>query len=80
MPRVNQALVEEEMRKLAEERTRSVAGDAPMLSISQTAKIWNRSAAWVKEMQAAGRVPTVPFGNAERVQRATVIWGLVKGL
>ena len=29
-------------------------------------------------MQVAGRVPTVPFGNMEKVQRAVVIIGLVK--
>jgi hypothetical protein len=80
MPGVNQAQVEEEMRKLAEERTRSFAGDAPLLTRSQTAKIWNRSPGWVKSMQAAGRVPVVSFGNREKVQRAVVIWGLVRGV
>jgi hypothetical protein len=68
------------MRKLAEERTRSFAGDAPLLTRSQTAKIWNRSPGWVKAMQAAGRVPVVQFGNGEKVQRAVVIWGLIKGV
>jgi hypothetical protein len=80
MPRVNQAEVEREMRVIAEDRVRSVAGDAPLLTRSQTAKIWNRSAAWVKSMQVAGRVPTVPFGNMEKVPRAVVIIGLVKGV
>jgi hypothetical protein len=80
MPRVNQTQVEEEMRKLAEDRVRSFVGDAPMLTRSQTAKIWNRSSAWVKAMQVAGRVPTVPFGNTEKVPRAVAIIGLVKGI
>jgi hypothetical protein len=80
MPRVNLALVEDEMRLLAEERTKSVAGDAPMLTRSQTARIWGQSAAWVKTMQDAGRVPSVPWGATWRVPRAVVIIGLVKGL
>ena len=80
MPGVNQALVEEEMRKLAEERTRSVAGDSPMLSIGQAARVWNKSPYWVRTMQTAGRVPTVPWGSKPGVPRAVVIWGLVKGV
>lgn len=80
MPRVNQDQVEREMRVLAEDRVRSFVGDAPLLTRSQTAKIWNRSPAWVKQMQAAGRVPTVPFGNMEKVPRAVAIIGLVKGV
>ena len=81
MPRVNQAQVEEEMRILAEERSRSVAGDAPMLTRSQTAKIWNRSAAWVKAMQdgwARSHRPVRQY--AEKVPRAVVIIGFVKGV
>jgi hypothetical protein len=31
-------------------------------------------------MQVTGRVPTVPFGNMEKVQRAVVIIGLVRGV
>jgi hypothetical protein len=80
MARVNMAQVETEMRILAEERTRSIAGDAPLLTRRQTAQIWGKSPAWVKKMQAAGRVPTVPFGPMERVPRAVVIIGLVKGI
>jgi hypothetical protein len=80
MLRVNLARLEEEMRILAEERTKNVAGDAPMLTISQTAKVWSKSPSWVKAMQAAGRVHVVPFGVRERVPRAVVIMGLVKGL
>jgi hypothetical protein len=80
MSRVNLAQVETEMRVLAEERTRSIAGDAPLLTRRQTAEVWGKSPAWVKKMQEAGRVPTVPFGPLERVQRAVVIWGLVKGV
>jgi hypothetical protein len=80
MPRVNLAQVEREMRLLAEGRVRSFVGDAPLLTRTQTAKIWNRSPAWVKAMQAAGRVPTVPFGNMEKVPRAVAIIGLVKGV
>jgi hypothetical protein len=80
MPRVNQDQVEREMRVLAEDRVRSFVGDAPLLTRSQTAKIWSRSPAWVKAMQAAGRVPTVPFGNMQKVPRAVAIIGLVKGV
>ncbi len=80
MPRVNQAQVEQEMRILAEDRVRSFVGDAPLLTRGQTAKIWNRSPAWVKAMQAEGRVPTVPFGNMEKVPRAVAIIGLIKGV
>ena len=43
MPRVKQDQVEQEMRILAEDRVRSFVGDAPLLSRSQTAKIWGRS-------------------------------------
>jgi hypothetical protein len=80
MLRVNLAQLEEEMRKLAEQRVTSIAGDAPMLTRAQTARVWGKSAAWVKAMQVAGRVPTVPFGNMERVPRAVAIIGLVKGV
>jgi hypothetical protein len=80
MPRVNLARVEDEMRILAEERVKTLVGDTPMLSISQTARIWGKSHGWVKEMQAAGRVHTVPFGSAQRVPRAVAILGLVKGI
>jgi hypothetical protein len=80
MPRMTLTAVEEEMRILAEERTRSIAGDAPMLTRTQTARIWNKSPAWVGAMQAAGRVPTVPFGRLMAVPRAVVIFGLVKGI
>jgi hypothetical protein len=80
MSRVSLALVEQEMRVLAEERIKSLVGDAPMLTRTQTARIWGRSSSWVKAMQLAGRVPTVPFGNVEKVQRAVVIVGLVKGV
>jgi hypothetical protein len=80
MPRVNQAQVEAEMRILAEDRVRSFVGDARLLTRSQTAKIWNRSTAWVKAMQVAGRVHTVPFGNMEKVPRVVAIIGLVKGV
>jgi hypothetical protein len=68
------------MRILAEERTRSIVGDAPMLTRTQTARIWNKSPTWVKAMQAAGRVHTVQFGRWERIPRAAVIIGLVKGV
>jgi hypothetical protein len=80
MSRVSLALVEQEMRVLAEERIKSLVGDAPMLTRTQTARIWGRSPSWVKAMQLAGRVPTVPFGNVEKVQRAVVVVGLVKGV
>jgi hypothetical protein len=80
MLRANLARLEEEMRTLAEERVARFAGDAPMLTRAQTARIWGKSAAWVKTMQVAGRVPTVPFGTGERVPRAVAIIGLVKGV
>jgi hypothetical protein len=80
MLRVNLSRIEEEMRILAEERTKNVAGDAPMLSIGQAARVWNKSPYWVRTMQTAGRVPTVPWGSKPGVPRAVVIWGLVKGV
>jgi predicted phosphohydrolase len=80
MLRVNLAQVEQEMRILAEERIRSIVGDAPMLTRAQTARVWGKSPAWVKAMQAAGRVPTVPFGHLQKVPRAVAIIGLVKGV
>ena len=81
MPRVNQALVEEEMRKLAEERTRSVAGDAPMLSIEAGGEDLEQIAV-LGEDDADGRACSDrPVGAAEHgVPRAVVIWGLVKGV
>jgi hypothetical protein len=39
MLRVNLARLEEEMRILAEDRIKNVAGDAPMLGVAQTAKV-----------------------------------------
>jgi hypothetical protein len=80
MARMNLTVVEDEMRALAEDRTRGIAGDTPMLSIAQTARIWGKSSSWVKAMQAAGRVHVVQFGVRERVPRAVAIMGLVKGV
>ena len=80
MPRVNFAQVEEEMRKLAERRITSIVGDAPMLTKTQTARVWNKSPGWVAKMHAAGRVHFVPFGDREQVSRAFVIIGLIKGI
>jgi hypothetical protein len=80
MLRVNQSRIEEEMRILAEERIKSVAGDAPVLTIGQTARVWNKPPYWVRSMQAAGRVPTVPWGSKPGVQRAVVTWGLLRGV
>ena len=80
MTRVNVAQLEAEMRILAEERVRSLVGDAPMLTLSQTGRVWNKSPSWVTAMKAAGRVHTIPFGNRERVPRAVAIIGLVKGV
>ena len=57
MLRANLARLEEEMRTLAEERVARFAGDAPMLTRAQTARIWGKSAAWVKTMQVAGASP-----------------------
>jgi hypothetical protein len=80
MLRVNLAKLEEQMRILSEDRTRSVAGDAPMLTIPQTAKVWSKTPSWVRKMMREGRVPTVPWGGKTGVPRAVVIMGLVKGL
>ena len=80
MPKVNLAEVEAEMKALAEARVERIAGDAPALTTKQTAEIWNRSPSWVKSMQEAGRVPTIPFGRWEMVPRAVAIIGLVKGV
>jgi hypothetical protein len=80
MLQVSLSRIEEEMRLLAEERVKTLVGDTPMLSIAQTARIWGKSSSWVKAMQAAGRVHVVQFGVRERVPRAVVIMGLVKGV
>ena len=80
MAQVNLARVEEEMRRLAEERVTRMVGDTPMLTKSQTARVWNKSPTWVAKMQAAGRVHVIPFGDRERVPRAVAIIGLVKGV
>ena len=63
MLRVNLARLEEEMRKLAEERVRAFAGDAPMLTRAQTARVWGKSAAWVKAMQSR-RARSTPCHSA----------------
>ena len=60
------------MRILAEDRVRSVAGDAPLLTRSQTAKIWNRSPAWVKAMQvgrARSHRPIRQYGESAARRR-----------
>ena len=80
MPRVNLAQIEDEMRILAEERITRMVGDAPMLTRTQLARVWNKSPPWVKAMQAAGRVHVVPFGKRERAPRAVAIIGLVRGV
>ena len=80
MPRVNLADIEAEMKILAETKVERIAGDALLLTTKETAAVWGRSAAWVKTMQVAGRVPTVPFGPQEKVPRAVAIWGLVRGV
>jgi hypothetical protein len=80
MPQMNLARVKEEMRKLAEERVTRTVGDAPTLTMSQTARVWNKPPSWVSKMKAAGRVPTIMFGDRERVQRAVAIIGLVEGV
>jgi hypothetical protein len=80
MSLLNIARIEEEMRLLAEERIQSVAGDAPMLTLTQLGRVWGKSPTWVARMRTAGRVPTVPFGRWRGVQRAVAITGLVKGV
>jgi hypothetical protein len=79
MPRLNSTRIEEEMRRFAEERVTRMVGDAPMLTKSQLARIWNKSPSWVTKMQVAGRVHVVPFGNVERAPRAVAIIGLLRG-
>jgi hypothetical protein len=80
MPRVNLAEVEAELRILAEERVTRMVGDAPTLTRTQLARVWGKSPPWVKAMQAAGRVHTIPFGRWERAPRAVAIIGLIKGV
>jgi hypothetical protein len=77
---VNLAKLEEEMRQFAEERIQSVAGDAPMLTTTQLAEIWDRSPRWITRMRAAGRVPSVPFGGWDQTPRAVAVMGLVRGI
>ena len=80
MQNVNLVRLEEEMRALAEERIQAVAGDAPMLTTTQLAKIWGRSPAWITRMRAAGRIPNVQFGDWPQVPRTVAIMGLVRGV
>jgi hypothetical protein len=80
MQSVNLARLEEEMRQLAEARIQSIAGDAPMLTTEQLAKIWGRSPSWITRMRAAGRIPNVQFGDWPQVPRAVAIMGLVRGV
>jgi hypothetical protein len=72
--------LDEEMRRLAEERVTAIAGDALLLDDQQLAKIWDRSTTWVVKMKKLGRVQTVPFGSWHRVPRAIAIRGLVRGI
>jgi hypothetical protein len=80
MARTNLAELEDEMRILAEERVKTLFGDTPMLTITQTARIWGKPPAWVKAMKDAGRVHVIPFGDKVRVPRAVAIMGLVRGI
>jgi hypothetical protein len=80
MLRGNLARLEEEMRKLAEQRVTSIVGDAPMLTDAQLGRVWNKRPYWVKKMREAGRVHSVPFGRREMSPRAVAILGLVKGI
>jgi hypothetical protein len=80
MQSVNLARLEEEMRQLAEARIQVIAGDAPMLTTEQLAKVWGRSPSWIAKMRAAGRIPNVQFGDWPQVPRAVAIMGLVKGV
>jgi hypothetical protein len=77
---VNLVRLEEEMRQFAEQRIQSIAGDAPMLTTTQLAKIWDRSPSWITRMRAAGRIPNVQFGDWPQVPRAVAIIGLVRGV
>jgi hypothetical protein len=77
---VDLARLEEEMRQFAEQQIQAVAGDAPMLTTTELAKIWRRSPAWIAKMRTAGRIPNVQFGNCPQVPRAVAIMGLVRGI
>jgi hypothetical protein len=77
---VNLARLEEEMRRFAEARIQSIAGDAPMLTMKQLGQIWGRSPAWIARMRSAGRIPNIQFGDWPQVPRAVAIMGLVKGV
>jgi hypothetical protein len=72
--------LEQEMRQFAEQRIKDIAGDAPMLTTEQLAKIWGRSPSWITRMRAAGRIPNVQFGDWPQVPRAVAIMGLVRGV
>jgi hypothetical protein len=72
--------LDEEMRRFAEQRIQSIAGDAPMLTTTQLVEIWDRSPAWIAKMRAAGRIPSVPFGGWDQTSRAVAIMGLVRGI
>jgi hypothetical protein len=78
--KINLAKIEDEMRVLAEERIRSLVGDTPVLTRTQTARVWNKSSSWVKQMEKEGRVPIIPFGRVTKIPRAAVVIGLVKGV
>jgi hypothetical protein len=80
MQAIDLVRLEEEMRKLAEERIQAIAGDAPMLTDTQLAAVWGKSTTWVKKMRALGRVPSVQFGGRSQASRAVAIHGLVRGI
>jgi hypothetical protein len=80
MPRVNLTKVEAEMRILAEERIQNIAGDAPMLTTLQLARVRSKSPSWITRMRLLGRVPSIPFGKWRQVPRAVAIMGLVRGV
>jgi hypothetical protein len=77
---LNMAVLEHEMRVLAEQRIQAIAGDAPTVTMFQLGKIWRKSPSWIAKMRAAGRIPCVPFGNRIEASRAVAIMGLVRGV
>jgi hypothetical protein len=73
--------IQQEMRALAEARIDMIAGpDAILLPKTLAAKVCGRSVAWIDQMCAADRLPTIKVGRAQWVQRAALVEALAVGL
>ncbi len=73
--------IQEEMRARAEERIDRIAGpDAILLPKNLAAKVCGRSAVWIDQMVAAGRLPTIQVGRKRWVQRAALVEALAVGV